>query len=153
MEKYLYGVVENKLFVSALAGWMIAQVLKMILVLLLERELRWERLFGSGGMPSSHSAMTCGLATAAYMVHGVASAEFAITAIFAFIVMYDACHVRLETGKQATAIKALQDLVQKMGEKLPAEERLKELVGHTFPQVVVGGLIGIACGVGIYFLL
>ena len=68
--------------------------------------------------------------------------------VFAFIVMYDACNVRLETGKQAVAIKELQDLLQKMGQNLSAEEKLKELVGHTLPQVLVGALLGTLIGAG-----
>ena len=102
---------------------------------------------GSGGMPSSHSATVCALAASAAMTYGAASGEFAIAAIFAFIVMYDACNVRLETGKQAVAINELQELLRKMGEDLTAEERLKELVGHTLPQVLVGALLGILIGV------
>ena len=62
--------------------------------------------------------------------------------------MYDACNVRLETGKQAVAIKELQELLRKMGEDLTAEEKLKELVGHTLPQVLVGAVLGTLIGAG-----
>ena len=72
----------------SIAGWTAAQVLKTILVLIIEKELRLERLMGSGGMPSSHSATTCALATACGMVHGTDSGVFAIAFIFSFIVMY-----------------------------------------------------------------
>ena len=82
------------------------------------------------------------------MTYGSSSGQFALASIFAFIVMYDACNVRLETGKQAVAIKELQDLLQKMGQDLTAEEKLKELVGHTLPQVLVGAVLGILIGVG-----
>ena len=83
------------------------------------------------------------------MIHGPDSTQFAIAFILAFIVMYDACNVRLETGKQAVAIKELQELLQKMGQDLTVEEKLKELVGHTLPQVLVGALLGTLIGAGI----
>jgi len=124
-------------------------VLKTILVLIIEKELRLERLMGSGGMPSSHSATTCALATACSVIHGPDSTQFALAFILAFIVMYDACNVRLETGKQAIAIKELQELLRKMGQKLSPEEKLKELVGHTLPQVLVGALLGTLIGLGV----
>lgn len=144
---FFHVLLQNKMLLAAVLGWTVAQVSKTILVLCLERELRWERLVGSGGMPSSHSATVCALAASAAMVQGLDSGFFAIAAIFAFIVMYDACNVRLETGKQAAAINELHELLQKMGEDLTPEEKLKELVGHTFPQVLVGAVLGIAIGI------
>lgn len=148
MGTFLRGMLENRVLLAAVTGWTVAQVLKTILVLVMEGELRLERLMGSGGMPSSHSATVCAMATACAMVYGSDSGQFAIASIFAFIVMYDACNVRLETGKQAVAIKELQDLLQKMGQNLSAEEKLKELVGHTLPQVLVGALLGTLIGAG-----
>ena len=152
MLEYLTGLVHNQVLMSAVAGWTAAQVIKTILVLIMEGELRLERLMGSGGMPSSHSATTCALATACSVVHGPDSTQFAIAFILAFIVMYDACNVRLETGKQAVAIKELQDLLQKMGQNLSMEEKLKELVGHTLPQVLVGALLGTLIALGVTLL-
>lgn len=142
-----HQLLENKVLLAAVLGWTVAQVSKTVLVLLLERELRWERLVGSGGMPSSHSATVCALAASAAMVHGLGSSYFAIASIFAFIVMYDACNVRLESGKQAAAINELHEFLKKMGEEISVEEKLKELIGHTFPQVLVGAALGIAIGV------
>lgn len=146
---FFLKLISNQMLLAAVIGWTVAQVSKTVLVLILDRELRWERLVGSGGMPSSHSATVCALASSAAVVYGPGSGEFAIAAIFAFIVMYDACNVRLETGKQAVAINELQDLLRKMGENLTAEEKLKELVGHTLPQVLVGALLGLLIGVAV----
>ena len=147
MGNFFENLLQNKVLLAAVIGWTVAQVSKTVLVLLLDRELRWERLVGSGGMPSSHSATVCALAASSAVVYGADSGFFAIAAIVAFIVMYDACNVRLETGKQAAAIKELQELLRKMGENLPAEEKLKELVGHTLPQVLVGAVLGVCIGV------
>ena len=146
MADFFGELLQNRVLLAAAAGWLAAQVLKTLLVLIMERELRWERLVGSGGMPSSHSATVCALASSSAAVYGPGSGQFAIAAIVAFIVMYDACNVRLETGKQAIAIKELQELFRNMGEDLSAEEKLKELVGHTLPQVLAGALLGIFIG-------
>lgn len=146
MADFFWELLQNRVLMAAAAGWLAAQVLKTLLVLIMERELRWERLVGSGGMPSSHSATVCALASSSAAVYGLGSGQFAIAAIVAFIVMYDACNVRLETGKQAIAIKELQELFRNMGEDLSAEEKLKELVGHTLPQVLAGALLGIFIG-------
>lgn len=146
MADFFGELLQNRVLMAAAAGWLAAQVLKTLLVLIMERELRWERLVGSGGMPSSHSATVCALASSSAAVYGPGSGQFAIAAIVAFIVMYDACNVRLETGKQAIAIKELQELFRNMGEDLSAEEKLKELVGHTLPQVLAGALLGILIG-------
>ena len=145
--KFLLDLISNQMLIAAVLGWTVAQVSKTILVLILDKELRWERLVGSGGMPSSHSATVCALAASAAMVHGADSGHFAIASIFAFIVMYDACNVRLESGKQAAAINELHEFLKKMGEGIPVEEKLKELIGHTFPQVLVGAALGIAIGI------
>ncbi|HIR50155.1 MAG TPA: divergent PAP2 family protein [Candidatus Avoscillospira avicola] len=147
MGDFLTGLWQNRILMAAIFGWLIAQVLKTILVLVLERELKLERLFGSGGMPSSHSATVCALAASTAILCGPSSSQFAISAVLAFIVMYDACNVRLETGKQAVAIKELQQFFQDMGKAPLSEEKLKELVGHTLPQVLAGALLGILTGV------
>lgn len=146
MGNFFAGLLENRVLLAAVSGWMTAQILKTILVLIMEKELRWERLVGSGGMPSAHSSTVCALATSCAVTYGSSSGEFALASILAFIVMYDACNVRLETGKQAVAIMELQEMLRKMGEDLTAEEKLKELVGHTLPQVLVGALLGTLIG-------
>jgi len=144
---------QNRILLAAGSGWLIAQTAKVLLVLLLERKFVAERFFGGGGMPSSHSATVCALCASTGMAYGVGSFEFAISFILAFIVMYDACNVRLETGKQAVAIKEMQELLRRISKHpLSPEDTLKELVGHTFPQVVVGAVLGIAIGVGFMLL-
>ena len=100
------------------------------------------KVFGqAGGMPSSHSAMVCSLATVMGYRQGMDSAEFAIAVILAMIVMYDARGVRQESGKQARIINQILDTFFS-GHPL-TDADLKELVGHTAFQVIVGGLIGI----------
>lgn len=138
---------ENKILITALAAWLLAQLIKMILYGIMNREFRLERLIGSGGMPSSHAAMVCALSVAVLKQYGIGSFEFAISFILTVVVLHDARGVRLETGKQAVTITAIVQHLIKQGEDLELPElELKELIGHTALQVLVGSLMGIGVG-------
>ena len=146
-------LLSNQLLVSAVVGWVVAQGLKTLIDFALNKSFNKERLVGSGGMPSSHSATVCGLTTAAVIKYGVGSFEFAISFVLSMIVMYDATGVRRETGKQA---KLLNSILMENPLKLSAEvlqERLKEYVGHTPLQVVAGAILGVllALWVGTFY--
>lgn len=143
----------NQILVSAVMGWVVAQLLKTLIDFLLNKSFHMERLVGSGGMPSSHSATMCGMATASMLKYGVGSFEFAVSFVVSMIVMYDAIGVRRETGKQA---KLLNSILMENPLKLNAEvlqEKLKEYVGHTPLQVMAGAILGIllALAVNPYF--
>ena len=144
---FLQELVHNRIFVSAVLGWFMAQVLKTIIHLFLTKQFVAERMIGSGGMPSSHSATVCALATATGMVYGGGSFEFAIAVILAIIVMHDAMGVRRETGIQAKVINEMLEVFTNMGKKMSPEEKLKEFVGHTPLQVLAGGILGILIAV------
>lgn len=103
-----------------------------------------ERLVGSGGMPSSHSATVCALATSACIQYGAQSFEFAVALILAIIVMYDAMGVRRETGIQARILNEMMTVFADMGSDMSPQDKLKEFVGHSPLQVAVGALLGIA---------
>lgn len=139
---FLYALIHNTLFMSAVTGWFVAQILKTAIHMYFFG-FNAERLVGSGGMPSSHSATVCALATAAGYQYGGGSFQFAITAIFAIVVMYDAIGVRRETGLQAQVINEMMDFFKTMGQPVSYEEKLKEFVGHTPMQVLVGAILGI----------
>ena len=138
----------NKLLITAALSWLIAQIIKTIIDLIINKKIHFERLVGSGGMPSCHSATVTSLATMAALEHGLASTEFAICTILAIIVMYDARGVRRETGKQAEVINQIINWINNPGKtESPIKfthENLKELVGHTPLQVFCGALLGIA---------
>ncbi len=103
--------------------------------------LSWRILAQAGGMPSSHSAMVSSLVTVIGYQNGLDSPLFAIAAVLAVIVMYDARGVRQESGKQA---RVLNELLRTVFSGQPiTDAELKELVGHTTLQVLVGGMIGI----------
>ncbi len=145
--EFLRQMVANKALVAGLLGWTVAQISKTIIYLIVNKELRLERMCGGGGMPSSHSATVCGLATATGMIYGGNSIEFAVTFVLAMIVMYDAMNVRMETGRQGKVLNDMIEVFQKMGKNVSPEERLKELVGHTPLQVLVGAITGIVVAV------
>lgn len=148
---FFQEIAENYILISAICGWSAAQILKTLIHLLVNKKFQAERLVGSGGMPSSHSATVCALATATAFECGVSSPLFAIAVILAIIVMYDARGVRRETGKQAQVLNDLLKAFADMGRTdLKADEKLKELVGHTPLQVLAGAILGICIAVGLH---
>ena len=120
-----------------------AQLLKTIIDCTLNHGFSPERLVGSGGMPSSHSATVCALVVSSGICCGVSSSEFAVSFVLAAVVMYDAIGVRQETGKQAKLLNLIlqQDLFKLKDQEF--EEKLKEFVGHTPLQVFAGAILGI----------
>ena len=134
---------QNKILISAASGWIIAQVLKTIIHTLFTKNFDAERLVGGGGMPSSHSATVCALCTAVASEYGASSYEFAMAAVFALVVMYDAIGVRQESGKQAQVLNDMIEIFTHMGKDLNIEKQLKEFIGHTPLQVLCGAILGI----------
>jgi len=145
---FFQELINNKIFVVAASGWIVAQILKTIIHMIVCKKFQAERLVGGGGMPSSHSATVCSFATACCMEHGASSFEFAVSLILALIVMYDAMGVRRETGNQARVLNELiqvfADMVQS---ELSPDDKLKEFVGHTPLQVLAGAILGILIAV------
>ena len=138
------SLLDNRILLSSFLAWAVAQVSKTILDLFRQRKLILSRLVSSGGMPSSHSALVTGLATATGRVLGVGSASFAIAVVMASIVMYDAAGVRRAVSIQA---RILNQMIEEAFQGSPmAEKRLRELIGHTPVQVFVGALLGIGVG-------
>lgn len=144
--QHLTDLMTNACLLVPLAAWLISQLLKIIINALVHKEFRIERLWGDGGMPSGHSATVAALATMCGFSYGFGSPSFAIAFVLATIVMNDAVGVRREAGKQAVTLKQLAKLVNDAiidpDEKIRTE-KLKELVGHTPLQMVLGALLGI----------
>jgi uncharacterized protein len=134
-------ILDNRILVAAFVAWVIAQLSKTMYELIRYRKLILSRIVSAGGMPSSHSALVMSLATATGRVTGIESAAFAISLVLAAIVMYDAAGVRRAVSIQA---RILNQMIDEAFEGKPfAEKRLRELIGHTPIQVIVGGLLGI----------
>jgi acid phosphatase family membrane protein YuiD len=138
---FFEGIKQNDILYAAVLSWFIAQTLKVMITLLVEKEFKFERFHGSGGMPSSHTSTIVAASTAIGLQMGFETPLYAMSLIMAFIVMYDASGVRRSVGKQA---KLLNDIIEDLFEhKHLQEERLKELIGHKPTEVVVGALLGI----------
>lgn len=141
----LMDIFQNRILLTGCVAWVCSQTLKLVIYLIINKRLDWERLFGDGGMPSSHSATVTAVAVSAGLLVGWDSPVFAVAAILALVVMHDARGVRQETGKQARVINSMLELFESMGRgDLTPEETLKEFVGHTRRQVLVGALLGAA---------
>jgi acid phosphatase family membrane protein YuiD len=139
------GVFENTILISAVTAWLVAQVLKVIINFTIHRTFDLGFLISSGGFPSSHSATVSALALGVGKYYGWDSPIFAVAAIFAMVVMYDAAGVRREAGKQAEVINQLVEGLYHQMSNL-SQERLKELIGHTPFEVVAGAIVGIVVG-------
>ena len=135
----------------AIAAWAVAQGLKLLIAAAVYRKFDITYLTTGGGMPSSHSALVCAAAVSCGMSTGFDSPVFAVAAVMAFIVMYDAANVRRETGEQA---KVLNYILRNWGEVRPEEfeDELKELIGHTPFQVAMGAVLGVAVGLAGSFI-
>ncbi len=142
----------NYVLISAVLGWFVAQVLKIFTGFPETKKIHIKNMFSNGGMPSSHSSTVVALCIACAIQEGVASPYFAITAVLSIIVMNDALGVRYETGEQAKVINRItKELFSGKAEDI--NMGLKELVGHTPFQVLMGGLLGIVVAVGYAFIV
>lgn len=153
MGKFITALLSNKVLVCGVSGWAVAQVMKTVIYALVNREIRWERMVGDGGMPSGHSATVSAMAAASGFLYGFESFEFAISCMLAIIVMHDAMGVRMETGKQGKVLNEMIEFFRTEGfveafrknDKMYEfwEASLKEFVGHTPLQVGAGCILGI----------
>ncbi len=146
----LKDIIFNKVIVVPVIAWFMAQVVKVIIHALVEKEFRPERLFGDGGMPSAHSATVSALVIMCGWSGGFGSAAFAISIIVSLIVMNDAMGVRREAGKHANTIKQLAEIINGMfaGESEEVRtEKLKEFIGHTPLQVIFGATLGVVVSI------
>ena len=139
----LKALFTNYWLMSTVFGWLVAQILKVFTGVFRDRDFSVRALvFGTGGMPSSHTASVTALCTAIVVTHGFGSPLFAMSALLCIIVMNDATGVRRETGEQS---KALNIILEKLFTDPPENlnENYRELIGHTPLQVFFGALTGI----------
>lgn len=141
------SIFSNSILWTALLATGVAQILKVLLVVITERRWAFERMLETGGMPSSHSAAVSALATSLGITFGWDSPYFAIAAVFGFIVMYDATGIRRAAGMQAQLINELVKELSHLFDEGFKPNTLKTLLGHTYPQVLVGAMLGVLVGV------
>ncbi|MDX9872087.1 MAG: divergent PAP2 family protein [Clostridia bacterium] len=145
MQEFFANIGANNVLWTALLSWLVAQVSKVALNVWSNGHFDLRRLVGAGGMPSSHTALVIALAIKIGRSMGWHSEYFAIAAVLAGVVMYDAAGVRRATGQQAEVLnKMMSDIYH--GEPIKPE-RLKELIGHSPLEILAGAIIGIICGV------
>ena len=144
------GFFRNYPLIAALAAWFTAQVLKTFIDSIVKGKLNLERMVGSGGMPSAHTATVSALVIAVARSNGVRSPLFAMCFVLASVVMYDATGVRYAVGEQAKAInRILRNAENKQEESIVDDSEIvedievKEMLGHTPLQVLAGALLGI----------
>lgn len=141
----------NKPLIIAAISWIVAGVIKAIIDFIINKKLSITRIFGAGGMPSSHTSTVVALAIAVGNYEGIDSAPFAIALILMIIVIHDAVGVRLETGKQAKVLNTMM-FESNAFKDIDFEKKLKEYVGHTPSQAFVGAIVGIIVAVTMIFM-
>lgn len=145
---YILAFFKNYIFWTSTAAWIIAQTIKVALGVFREKRFNFRWFVGTGGMPSSHAAGVAALATSIGVTYGFDSAIFAVTLVFALIVLFDAQGVRLSSGRQAEILnKMLDDIYWK---KKFDDEKLKEFIGHTPVEVFAGVILGILVSLLLY---
>lgn len=141
MREILVQLSQNKIFLTTLSAWLIAQTLKVFIGVVQKRKFDFRLFVGTGGMPSSHVAGAACLATAMGLDYGFDSAYFTLAASFAIVVMFDAQGVRRATGRQARILNKITDDIYWQGKI--HDGRLRELIGHTPLEVIGGFLVGV----------
>jgi acid phosphatase family membrane protein YuiD len=145
MGSQLAALGSNRVLWAAAVGWFAAQLIKMLRSLVATHRLDLSYMVSSGGMPSAHSALVTAMATAVGRVAGLGTPLFAVAAVFAGIVMYDAAGVRLAVSLQARILNQMVD--DFFHERGLRSERLRELIGHTPREVLVGAGVGLVVGI------
>lgn len=150
--KWFQSLIQNKILIAAVTAWFLAQLIKVILELF-KGQFKVERFYGSGGMPSAHSATVSSLAIACGLVDGFGSVSFAIAGALALIVFYDARGVRYQTGQIDKILNEYNARLKEEGKEPLCEKELPEKMGHTLPEIIAGIILGVVtANIVCYFL-
>ena len=133
----------NSILDVVFIAWFIAQFYKVVTSLIVDKKINIKRFWETGGMPSSHSSTVSALTTSIGIVYGTSSVFFAISIVFAIVVMHDAAGIRRSAGQQASVLNKLSATLSNIFEKHFGEEQLKELLGHTPVEVMIGAILGV----------
>jgi acid phosphatase family membrane protein YuiD len=141
-------LLQNHVLWTAMAGWFLAQLLKIPVDCIMEKRWNWALFFAAGGMPSSHSSLVTSAAMAVGLHYGFDNPLFAVAVAFAMVVVYDATGVRRQAGMQAQKINIL---VEELLKGHPINEKhLREVIGHTPLEALGGVLLGLAVSIGLW---
>lgn len=149
---FLTQILNNKTLIIAAVAWLVAGIIKAIIDLIVNKKFNVSRIIGAGGMPSSHTSTVVALTVALAYYVGIDSPSFAISLIFMIIVIHDATGVRLETGKQAKVLNTMMFETDTFKD-LDFEKELKEYVGHTPLQAIVGAVVGVLVALFMIFVI
>ncbi len=141
MDNPLFSILQNKVFLASCLGWITSQTIKIVINVIKEKKFNFRWLAGTGGMPSAHAAFVMSLATAVGIQEGFGSSVFIIALIFAMIIAFDAQGVRRSAGQQAEILNKIMDDIY--WRRKIQEDRLKELIGHSPFEVLIGCIVGI----------
>lgn len=141
---FIQEILSNRTITIPVLAWFIAQLIKVISVIVKEKKIDFTRFVGSGGMPSSHAAFIVSLTTVIGKEYRFNSGLFGLAVAVSLIVMYDAAGVRRAAGKQA---QVLNQLIFNHDYKVNLDQKLKELLGHTPFEVIMGAALGIGLGI------
>ena len=142
---YFGMLTTNPVIDCGLLAWFLAQLIKVLLEAVLARRLNLRLFVSSGGMPSSHSALVVACTAAIGKLEGIQGGVFALSVIVASVVMYDACNVRRSAGDTARLVNQILAHVEKLTAEDFADD-LREVMGHTPLQVLMGALLGLGVG-------
>ncbi|MCM1023544.1 MAG: divergent PAP2 family protein [Prevotella sp.] len=143
----------NPIISVGIISWFSAQILKTLIHLIRFKKFSPERIFGAGGMPSSHSALVISVMICTLRLYGFSDVKFALTAILAAIVIYDAMGVRYNAGLQARELNKLLQIAKRLvgsedtekpqnSHNTDKQKKLNELLGHKPAEVFAGALLG-----------
>ena len=144
-------IFKNQIIIIALITYILNQILKLFIFYFTEKRWDFRRFIGAGGMPSTHSALSMCVAVTIGLSEGWNSPLFALAIVMSFIIMADATGVRRETGEQAKVLNKI--ILEFFEERKIRDKRLKELIGHTPFEVIVGGIIGMIMAGLLYYYL
>jgi uncharacterized protein len=142
-----------EILIVSVCAWAIAQLIKVIVDVIQKKQLDLRTFMATGGMPSSHSAIVSALATSIAIVEGLNSVSFAISAILAFIIMFDAAGLRRSVGTQAVLLNRIVKELRERRSISYFEKDLRELMGHSTFQVLIGACLGVAAAFLWFFWL
>ncbi len=145
MTEIFIDIWRNKIFMTTILAWIVAQSIKVFMGVIRLRKFDFRWFVGTGGMPSSHAAGASCLAAAVGYKYGFSEVHFALAAAFALVVMFDAQGVRRAAGRQAKLLNKITEDIYWQGKI--QDDRLRELIGHTPVEVIMGGLLGILIAV------
>lgn len=135
------GIFNNPVFIACIVASLLAQILKLPLEYLRTKKWDWSLIFGTGGMPSSHSAVVTAAAAGVGHYVGFDTPLFGLAFAIATVVIYDATNIRRQAGFHAQQINRIIEEIF-AGKVKPVDEfnELREVLGHS-PGEAVGGII------------